>query len=149
MVLRTAGRPHARFAEMSSFRAAIAGAYYDVYMQRGRAIWAFRNVANQEGDFDLLLHWSLMHALCRPWPSRIAYRSRSPAESRRGSPRPPHAYKAFSRLRGAGYRFKSLRRRCVPEICQAGPARGRHGREKGEPNSLSLLAVHAYHSGAR
>ena len=41
------GRSHARFAEMSSFRAAIAGADHNVYMQRGRAIRAFRNVANQ------------------------------------------------------------------------------------------------------
>jgi hypothetical protein len=35
------GRPHARFAEMSSFRAAIAGADHNVYIQRGRAIRAF------------------------------------------------------------------------------------------------------------
>ena len=40
------GRPHARFAEMFSFRAAIARADHDVYMQRGRAIQAFRRFAH-------------------------------------------------------------------------------------------------------
>ena len=34
------GRPHARFAEMSSFGAAIAGSDHDLYMQRGRARFA-------------------------------------------------------------------------------------------------------------